>query len=642
MAEFTGHLAIVNNKKGKQYFVNYVNAKGKTLQSPVKIGSSFPYSESEFVDGLEVKVILENGLLKKCIIEGKSPVFSDDQIQQKKKEHKQNNITKNESQKRTANNFKMDALTNATAPYNFISYDEDCISLMEYPLDVPAQQLYSGTIKCSLKSLSKLLVAARADRDSTDRKFLEVDDLPVIPGNSLKGMIRSLVEVMSFSAMSSVSSEKIFWRNLTGDYNSDYKKYFSKNEICGGFLNQSGASFYLYPAQVTAASENTRTHEGEKLVSVVGLTPKENKKNYYLFKKENSAKIELDSSIFEEFKLQMSQSKAQEKKWKEENYESLIKTEGIPVFYCKQDSSIFAIGLARYFRIPYELSPKDLVKPSREKDFVKHLFGKADKDSSLKGRGCFSFLQFKSNAFAYSSELKSNLLEPHPSCLAHYIKQPFAKQQKETPKTDPNTLIGYNKKNNPQIRGRKYYWHRDYNEREITGNGNQNVCSKLFPIEPGAKGEFCVYVDRVNSVELGALLCALQLNSGLAHKLGSGKALGFGSVRIEVQSIDIKPLSARYSSLEDRISNFGKTDNQSEDINKYIDEFKSYVVSKLGKGTTSKDYDNLKEIQELYRILDFKNKPSNSKTQTMALNSKGNTSQNFAARAILPELLDVY
>ena len=647
MAEFTGHLAIKNNKKGKQYFVSYTNAKGKVLENKIEIGSSFPYSEEEFVDGLEVKVILENGLLKKCVIEGKSPLVSDEQIQQKKDEHKQKAIHNNEIKKLDSNNYRLDALRNATAPYNFISYDENSISLMEYPQDPPIQQLYSGTIKCSLKSLSKLLVAARSGRDSTDRKFLEIDELPVIPGTSLKGMIRSLVEVMSFSAMNSVSSENIFWRNLTGDEKSDYKKYFLIDErgktetIYGGFLKQIGSQFYLYPADVSKATKNKKAQSGEKIVSVVGPAPKDKEKHYYLFKKKNCAEIELDSSIFEDFKLQRAQSKAQESKWNEENYESLIKKDGVPVFYCKEGSSIFAIGLARFFRIPYDQTPRDLVKPSREKDFVKHLFGKTDKDSSLKGRVCFSHLQFKPNTFVYSPKIKANLLEPHPSCLAHYLIQNSAKQQTTTNKTDADTLLGYNKKYNPQIRGRKYYWHRDYEKTEITGNGNENVCSNLFPVEPGAKGEFCVYVDRVNSVELGALLCALQLNSDFAHKLGTGKALGFGSVRIDVQSIDIKSLSARYSSLEDRFSNFAKTDNRSEDINKYIDEFKSYVVSKIGKGKTSKDYDNLKEIQELYHILNYNNRPDNSKTETMALDNKGGTSQNFKNKAILKELLEV-
>lgn len=43
--------------------------------------------------------------------------------------------------------------------------------------------------------------------------------------------------------------------------------------------------------------------------------------------------------------------------------------------------------------------------------------------------------------------------------------------------------------------------------------------------------------------ELAALLYALELEDGLAHKLGYGKPLGLGSVRIRVTRLDIEPLS---------------------------------------------------------------------------------------------------
>lgn len=42
--------------------------------------------------------------------------------------------------------------------------------------------------------------------------------------------------------------------------------------------------------------------------------------------------------------------------------------------------------------------------------------------------------------------------------------------------------------------------------------------------------------DGLTDVELGALLCALDLPADCAHKLGRGRPIGLGSVRVTVQS----------------------------------------------------------------------------------------------------------
>lgn len=646
--KLSGKLSLQTSKKGvKLFYVVYTNAKGKQLQNPVKPGTTFPYAESEFVDGLEVEITLENGQIKKCELPGKTATVSDAQanaILAKAQQHKNQQRTAHQNSGRgSSNGASSPALHNATAPYNFITYDESRIGLLKCASD---DDLYSGTIRCSLKCLSKTLVAGPSEKDSHDRRFLEIDGLPVIPGTSLKGMIRSLVEVMSFSAMDPVSDEHIFWRIVNSSETSDYKKYFnggnSNDEtIYGGYVTEVGASWYIEPVDVPA-----RTINGE-IVEVVGATPgdKSNNVNRYLFGSKRGPKKELPPSVVADFKRQMEQSKAQEKVWKARNYTQRLKKDGVPVFFCNNpDGTIFAIGLARYFRLPYELTPRDLVSPAKPDDFVKNLFGKADKENSLKGRVSFSFLQFQKNCFKYSEgPLSADLLTPHPSCLAHYLKQPSAMTNKENKKTDPSTLTSYLKKKGPELRGRKFYWHRDFDGVK-TGNDNTNVSSKLYPVEPGSHGEFCVHVERVNSVELGALLCALQLEPNLAHKLGSGKALGLGSVRIEVESMDVKPLASQYSSLVGRLKQFYQSTQKcdcKENIEWHKNNFKQSVVTYLGKGVTSKDYDNLDEVQELYRILDFVNKPANISTQTMALNEKGGTTQNFAAKAILPDIMDV-
>jgi len=55
-------------------------------------------------------------------------------------------------------------------------------------------------------------------------------------------------------------------------------------------------------------------------------------------------------------------------------------------------------------------------------------------------------------------------------------------------------------------------------------------------IKPGARFEFDIHVTNLSEVELGALVWLLDLPEDHFHRLGGGKPLGFGSVRLEIAS----------------------------------------------------------------------------------------------------------
>lgn len=63
--------------------------------------------------------------------------------------------------------------------------------------------------------------------------------------------------------------------------------------------------------------------------------------------------------------------------------------------------------------------------------------------------------------------------------------------------------------------------------------------------------ERSVQVQNLSAVELGALLWVLELPEGCFLRFGGGKPLGFGSVRLEVVSLEVRTgtdLRARYAS----------------------------------------------------------------------------------------------
>ncbi len=75
--------------------------------------------------------------------------------------------------------------------------------------------------------------------------------------------------------------------------------------------------------------------------------------------------------------------------------------------------------------------------------------------------------------------------------------------------------------------------------------------SVLGWVKPGAGFTFDLHVMNLSQVELGGLIWLLSLPEGHYHRFGGGKPLGFGSVRLEIESLDLRQpdeLRERYAS----------------------------------------------------------------------------------------------
>ena len=95
------------------------------------------------------------------------------------------------------------ALCDAVAPYNFITYDPEAV-LEEKGAECGS---WSGVLHCRLKALTPLLVAGERRKrpdESSECRFFNIEGKNVIPGSSIKGVLRSMVEILSFSAMRQV------------------------------------------------------------------------------------------------------------------------------------------------------------------------------------------------------------------------------------------------------------------------------------------------------------------------------------------------------------------------------------------------------------------------------------------------------
>jgi len=82
-------------------------------------------------------------------------------------------------------------------------------------------------------------------------------------------------------------------------------------------------------------------------------------------------------------------------------------------------------------------------------------------------------------------------------------------------------------------------------------------------VKPGTEFTFEIHVTNLSKVELGALLWLLSLPENCFHRFGGGKPLGFGSVRLEIESShlhDGNDWKRIYSTLDDTTPNQANRD----------------------------------------------------------------------------------
>ncbi len=134
-----------------------------------------------------------------------------------------------------------------SAPYNFVPLSETIVIpewARQVSHDHPFQDGYSGEIHYTLTAETPLLVGGKQKNATKDAPgevspFKLPDGRYAIPGSSLKGMLRSLVEVAGFGRMRMVDEQRPGLRDISGKYvSASYKE--KVGNIKTGFLRRTG------------------------------------------------------------------------------------------------------------------------------------------------------------------------------------------------------------------------------------------------------------------------------------------------------------------------------------------------------------------------------------------------------------------
>lgn len=188
----------------------------------------------------------------------------------------------------------------AHAPYNFVPLPEKVVAAE----GVPDQDRYSGQsgyIDCTLVTQSPLYTRSAmtaaffeasgeksfhelSDEEKVERaRFFTIGDpdQPIIPGSGLRGMVRALVEIVSFSKVQPVTNDPLIFRSvgdttslgnyyrsrlmhLDGDGYDQGKRFFKYTPLMlAGYVVKDGSQWFIQPAQKIGGTTFARVFKRE-------------------------------------------------------------------------------------------------------------------------------------------------------------------------------------------------------------------------------------------------------------------------------------------------------------------------------------------------------------------------------------------
>ena len=511
----------------------------------------------------------------------------------------------------------------ALAPYNFVPLPERVVTV-EVP---PDQDRYhakrlSGRIECRLPSASPLYVragwrpedfVAHGEKSFSELKeipgqqerradFFHHGDpqLPIIPGSSLRGMLRALVEIVGYGKMERVTKRGLVYRAVgdTTSLGARYRDRFllQRNDgsyqtiVQAGYMQRSGGGWQIMPAQVQdeftfarversdipnalknrdkifvevnpprvymhakgkvrlfypkvhtcLATPATGLREG--MLVCTGRAPNKHMEFVVYPPDPQQSPISLPQAMIDEYREQFSQDQKR-----------LLGNDGVlqanhPVFYLADQGKVVFFGHAMMFRLPYTFSPRDFVpehlRRVADTDLADAIFGYVrpgvSVDKARAGRVFVSDAELDGkpeHLWCEQEVVTPKILSgPKPTTFQHYLVQTS---------TQKRNLMHYASRptNETVVRGHKRYWYKHNTPLADMIEHDQDKIRKaasqytrIKPVAPGVSFRFTLRFENLSQIELGALLWVLRLAADERYRLALGMGKPLGMGAVGISS----------------------------------------------------------------------------------------------------------
>lgn len=555
-----------------------------------------------------------------------------------------------------------------SVPYNFVSLPKQVIPAEFWKSDSSkdVKDLYkqhiltngknSGYIDIDILTQTPLFIGGNVVTKNGEeyQEFFGGNENPIIPGSSIKSMIKQVLKIVTASGFKVYSSEsgvgdfedcRLFYREV-GNIKSDYHKnmikldrdggrWVSRPKAKAGFIVKTvDHKFYVVNADFEPLKYEKYPHLKHKngrasidwADSYVDIhTGAMGKKNSFvrIFKPKDFAngRISISEEVINSYNfdinrntinlLEIDNDKA-DKNGKPGKSGDVAKsytgcsdiTYVVPCFYKIENGKVQHFGHGRFYRIPYDKSigehlPAALKNQKDVVDLTESILGRS---RDWAGRVSFSEAHLCNKPKWCGCGKPHPLMGPKPTSFQFYLSQ--------NSKTDK--CENWNSKD-ATIRGYKLYWHQPIKKANSWKNPlikeGDKLSKYIQPIDSGITFKSRIYFDNLSDIELGAFLLTLNLDrlklntvsnkkKSLSYKLGKGKSIGLGSIKLD-SSLHILDGDKRYDTLFDNDAwQLGEIDI-SEDT--FINAFLKYRDDILG-GNLS-DYNEM--LGELVTMMDW-------------------------------------
>lgn len=514
-------------------------------------------------------------------------------------------------------------LRKINAPYNFVPINDKVVIPGwgdKISHDLPFSDGEDGCIEVTVENLTPMITCN--GRSQTDTKQAELmpahiktdkGNVYYLPGSGLKGMLRSVVEIMSFGKMqqydddffgyrdfgtgnhytSKFSAVKNGWLSLdpdTDEYKVEISEKYDKisHDKLKVELSLSGERWKSFKEKdAFKKAEELEYLLGEEYPRINGgilvcTGDISNKRHEYIFDEHIVGDVRLtdDDTVIKSFFSVYKPSKnygdtKDAKRYGGEIKKRLRDGKKVPVFFEYKNGKILTMGITRMYRYPYKYSVSQLVgeehaKAKSQLDMAECIFGCINQnghDKALRGRVQVGNA-FMTVAGGLGKAQSGVLGQPLASYYPLYIDQ---RGQAKLRKYNTYDTDG------ARIAGRKRYRvHMSIDPELPQGNGNENTMTKFIPLQKGLKFSFKIHVHNLRPVEIGALLSALTFHESKTahHNFGLAKSFGYGKLQLD----------------EVNLHGLAKT------AKAYMQEFEVYMNENVGNWAASP------QIQQLIRI----------------------------------------
>lgn len=521
------------------------------------------------------------------------------------------------------------------SPYNFVPaptekevFKPDWADKVSH--DVPFSDGESGEIELKITAMTPVFIRNGHKKDDKTNEFSHYFDKDAkkhyfIPGSSLKGMFRNVLEIMSFSRMNKnlVNDDRYSFRDLTNE--SLYLKTYKSNDVNCGWLkeDESGkwsiidcgkperishqeidevfnTNFekqfeYQYDKKLLSSQKNAKYKYIEIQKKTGGYFNKIENKGTLIFTGQSGLRNEekgygkhkefLFPYSGENRNLEMSEKQKKDfkfiyldhdknnisKDWEWWRNNFLEKGEKVPVFFSKDSSGNVAhFGFAYMYKLPYKNSVHQMLPvngyDSEKNDLANVIFGytNSKKEDSLKGRVMIGNAIILNDKKPQSQE-KEILGSPKASYFPYYLEQNIKDHK-------VNKYITF--EDNAVLRGfKRYPVHNEkkvgeYDEKQLK---NDKVFSEFNPLPKDSEFKCKIRFHNLRKDEIGALLAAITFNNNKScfHSLGSAKPFGYGKIKVELLGISLDKnvqfyLDSFSELMKQKVSNWEKSSSLKE------------------------------------------------------------------------------